>query len=132
MKTSYDIEKEMEKRFGKDFINKMKSQKEEYERMQKDLEDAKTFEEKVNEKETELRKNFIHISDDLNIYPDETCYSYLSTYAERCVEENLTKKECQELQEEYEFKVIDALQEDIDLLQKEIDAHKEAWKEDEE
>lgn len=33
----------MERRFGKDFIDKMNSQKEEFERLQKELEEAKSF-----------------------------------------------------------------------------------------
>jgi len=107
MKSSYEIKKEMEKSFGKDFIKQMEH-----------------IEEKINDKTESLRNNFIHIRDDLNIDPDETCNSYLYQLAKKCVEYNLSEKECKDLQKEYELLVIDSLQDDLNLIQDVIDKYK--------
>jgi len=128
-KSTYEIEKEMEQKFGKDFIKKMTSQKSEFERLSKELVEAKSLQEKINDKANELRKNFIHISDDYTFYPQETCGRFLRQYAKRCIEENLTPKQCNELQEEYELQVIKDIQDDIDTLQKQLNHHIECWEE---
>ena len=127
MKSSYEIKKEMERKFGKEFIKKVNSQKTEFEELSKQLEEAESVEEKINDKANELRKNFIYIGDDYTIYPDEICSNYLRQFARKCLEENLSKKEIEEAHKEYEFMVIESLQEDINRLQEDINNCKKAW-----
>ncbi len=116
MKSSYDVENEIKEKFGNNFLDVMKNKKDEFERLQRELEESKTFEEKVNNKVNTLGKSFIYISDDHTIYPDEICSRYLYQLARECIEENLSKKEEETLKKEYELKVIEELEDDIKEL----------------
>jgi ABC-type multidrug transport system ATPase subunit len=118
MKSSYDIRKEMEKEFGNDFIIKMEQKKDEYERLKKELECAKSFEEKINDKVNKLRKTFVYIPDDYNLYPDEQASNYLYQLASSCVENKLSKEEEFNLYIEKQFEYLDSIEDDAKIILK--------------
>jgi hypothetical protein len=55
------------------------------------------------------------------------CDNILYQYAKRCVDDNLTNKQQEDLHEEYEMRVIDLIQGEINDLQKELKRCKDLW-----
>jgi len=125
MKSTWEIKQQMERELGKDFIRTMEEKKGQFEEFQKQLKEAESFEQKVQNKQNELCKNFISISDNYNIYPEEICNNSLYTFAKECVERKLSKKEQEEKQQEYQQNVIDILEDEIKTLQEIINSYKE-------
>lgn len=120
MKSSYDIRREMENEFGKDFIKTMENKKQQFEKYQKELKDAESFEEKIEKKREKLRKTFLYISDNHNIYPEETCSHYLHILARECVEQNLSEEEEHELYIEKQKECLNDLESEANELIKTV------------
>lgn len=116
MKSRYEIEKEIENEFGKNFVEIMKYKKDIYDKLQQELKDVEDFERKVQEKRNEFSKDFVYISDNYNIYPDESCSQYLERFARECVENNYTKEEEIERFNDIQVECLNSIKDDCEEL----------------
>jgi len=131
MKSTYEIKQEMEKKFGKDFMNKMEREKEEFARLQKELVKAKSFEEKVNDKNQKTRETFVYIHDDFNFYPHEVCNQHMYSFSRECVELELSKEAEFELYISKQIECLDAIEDGAKRILIQVEELRKQVKEEE-
>lgn len=125
MKTARELEIEIEQKFGKDFITK----KQELEELERELEQARDLENKIREKESELQKEFVHISDDYNIYPAEICEQFLTRLATECVERDYNKDDEQVRLKELQLEALQLIKSDAEDILEKVDTEIARFKE---